>query len=390
MRSATTSIVRRLTRIALVAALLAPALPAAAAGSGYGVYVSTNPNGPNTVEAFRRNTKTGMLTSIGSFDTGGFGLTAINGAQSHAVACTRRFVYVTNAGSNEFSVFRIRNDSGLELVTTVPSLGVRPVSIAIYRETLYVLNQGQPGVAPARCVGFSIDTEEDPVELDVSAVEFEATDVPTDIFFTQNGARLVVLQNGANAIDTFTVGADGGLIEPRRVTNINAPFGGAKHPRQPFVAFAALADDAAPGVISIRATGTAIPKIVTRITASADVDPCWAATTPNGKKLWTSNFQPASLSLYSVKSNGRLVAVSTYTPASDSPGALDIAVDPRGKFLYQLRALDPAGGANPTPQIDVLRIGGSSANGGLQLVQSIQLSTGASSGSPTGIAVSDP
>ena len=389
MRATATSFVRRLARITAVAALLGPAL-AAVGGSGYGVYVSTNPNGPNTVEAFKRNAKTGILTSVGSFDTGGYGLTAINGAQSHAVACTQTHVFVTNAGSNDFSVFRIMNNSGLELATTVPSLGVRPVSLAINGKTLYVLNQGQPGVAPARCVGFSIDTEEDPVELDVSAVEFEATDVPTDIFFTQNGVRLVVLQNGANAIDTFTVGADGGLIEPRRVTNINAPFGGAKHPRQPFVAFAALADDAAPGVISIRATGTAIPKIVTRITASADVDPCWAATTPNGKKLWTSNFQPASLSLYSVKSNGRLVAVSTYTPASDSPGALDIAVDPRGKFLYQLRALDPAGGANPTPQIDVLRIGGSSANGGLQLVQSIQLSTGASSGSPTGIAVSDP
>ena len=389
MRSIARSFVRRLVRVAAAVAVLGPALPATA-GSGNGVYVSTNPDGPNTVEAFRRNTKTGVLTSVGSFDTGGFGLTAINGAQSHAVACTRRFVYVTNAGSNEFSVFRIRNDSGLDLVTTVPSLGVRPVSIAIHRKTLYVLNQGQPGVAPARCVGFSIDTEELPVELDVSAVEFEATDIPTDVFFTQNGARLVVLQNGANAIDTFTVGADGGLIEQRRVTNVNAPFGGAKHPRQPFVAFAALADDAAPGVISIRATGTAIPTIVTSITASADVDPCWAATTPNGKRLWTSNFQPASLSLYSVKSNGRLAAVSTYTPTSDSPGALDIAVDPRGKFLYQLRALDPAGGANPTPQIDVLRIGGSSANGGLQLVQSIQLSAGASSGSPTGIAVSDP
>ena len=62
MRSATTSIVRRLTRIALVAALLAPALPAAAAGSGYGVYVSTNPNGPNTVEAFKRNAKTGNFS----------------------------------------------------------------------------------------------------------------------------------------------------------------------------------------------------------------------------------------------------------------------------------------------------------------------------------------
>lgn len=389
MHATATSFVRRLARIIAVAALAGPALPAAA-GSGYGVYVSTNPNGPNTVEAFKRNAKTGILTSVGSFDTGGYGLTAINGAQSHAVVCTQTHVFVTNAGSNEISVFRIRNDSGLELATTIPSLGVRPVSLAINGKTLYVLNQGQPGVAPARCVGFSIDTADDPVELDVSAVEFEATDVPTDVFFTQNGVRLVVLQNGANAIDTFTVGADGGLTAQRRLTNVNAPFGGAKHPRQPFVAFAALADDAAPGVISIRATGTAIPAIVTKITAPAAVDPCWAATTPNGKKLWTSNFEPASLSLYSVKSNGRLAAVSTYTPTSDSPGALDIAVDPRGKFLYQLRALDPAGGANPTPQIDVLRIGGSSANGGLQLVQSIQLSAGASSGSPTGIAVSEP
>jgi 6-phosphogluconolactonase (cycloisomerase 2 family) len=389
MRATATSFVRRLARIIAMAALLGPALTAAA-GSGNGVYVSTNPNGPNTVEAFKRNTKTGFLTSVGSFDTGGYGLTAINGAQSHAVVCTQTHVFVTNAGSNDFSVFRIRNNSGLELVTTVPSLGVRPVSVAIYRKTLYVLNQGQPGVAPARCVGFSIDTEEDPVELDVSAVEFEATDVPTDIFFTQNGVRLVVLQNGANAIDTFTVGADGGLTAQRRLTNVNAPFGGAKHPRQPFVAFAALADDASPGVISIRATGTAIPAIVSKLTAPSAVDPCWAATTPNGKKLWTSNFEPASLSLYSVNSNGRLTAVSTYTPTSDSPGALDIAVDPRGKFLYQLRALDPAGGANPTPQIDVLRIGGSSANGGLQLVQSIQLPSSASSGSPTGIAVSEP
>ena len=389
MRATATSFVRRLALIMAVAALLVPALPSAA-GSGYGVYVSTNPNGPNTVEAFKRNAKTGILTSVGSFDTGGYGLTAINGAQSHAVACTQTHVFVTNAGSNDFSVFRIMNNSGLELATTVPSLGVRPVSLAINGKTLYVLNQGQPGVAPARCVGFSIDTEEDPVELDVSAVEFEATDVPTDIFFTQNGVRLVVLQNGANAIDTFTVGADGGLTAQQRLTNVNAPFGGAKHPRQPFVAFAALADDASPGVISIRATGTAIPAIVSKLTAPATVDPCWAATTPNGKKLWTSNFEPASLSLYSVKSNGRLAAVSTYTPTSDSPGALDIAVDPRGKFLYQLRALDPAGGANPTPQIDVLRIGGSSANGGLQLVQSIQLSSSASSGSPTGIAVSEP
>jgi len=389
MRATATTFVRRLARIIAMAALLGPALTAAA-GSGNGVYVSTNPNGPNTVEAFKRNTKTGLLTSVGSFDTGGYGLTAINGAQSHAVVCTQTHVFVTNAGSNEFSVFRIRNNSGLELVTTVPSLGVRPVSIAIFRKTLYVLNQGQPGVAPARCVGFSIDTEEDPVELDVSAVEFEAADVPTDIFFTQNGVRLVVLQNGANAIDTFTVGADGGLTAQRRLTGINGPVGGAKHPRQPFVAFAALADGTAPGVISIRATGTSIPAIVTDITAVDDVDPCWAATTPNGKRLWTSNFQPASLSLYSVKSNGRLAAVSNYTPTSDSPGALDIAVDPRGKFLYQLRAFDPAGGANPTPQIDVLRIIGSNADGGLQLVQSIQLPTSASSGSPTGIAVSEP
>ena len=192
MRATATSFVRRLARIIAVAALLALTLPAAA-GSGDGVYVSTNPNGPNTVEAFKRNAKTGILTSVGSFDTGGYGLTAINGAQSHAVVCTQTHVFVTNAGSNDFSVFRIMNNSGLELATTVPSLGVRPVSLAINGKTLYVLNQGQPGVAPARCVGFSIDTEDDPVELDVSAGELAATDVPTGVFFTQNAVRVVAV-----------------------------------------------------------------------------------------------------------------------------------------------------------------------------------------------------
>ena len=69
MRATATSFVRRLAIITAVTALLVPALPSAA-GSGYGVYVSTNPNGPNTVEAFKRNAKTGILTSVGSFDTG--------------------------------------------------------------------------------------------------------------------------------------------------------------------------------------------------------------------------------------------------------------------------------------------------------------------------------
>ena len=41
-------------------------------------------------------------------------------------------------------------------------------------------------------------------------------------------------------------------------------------------------------------------------TPAALVDPCWAVTSPDGKRLWSSSFIPRSLTLYTVDAAGRL------------------------------------------------------------------------------------
>ena len=370
--------------------MLCAAVFAMPARAGNGVYVASNPNGANAVEAYSRNVKSGLLTYVGSFETGGRGLKDINGAQSHALAATRTQLFVVNPGSNDFTTFALRNDGSLLFMGVTGSGGTRPVSITVSGNVIYVLNQGQLGVAPASCNGFTIGDDGLPVSIGTYDIIYEAEDIPTDVFFTRNGARLVVLLNGADAIDTFSATADGALTLNRRLSGVSNPVGGAMSPVQPFVAFAALDDGTSPRVVSIRATGVALPSIVSSAGLPSTISPCWAAATPNGKKLWSSNFAPGSLTLFAGKLNGSIRAVSTYLPASSSPGSLDVAVDQRGKFLYRLRAFDPNGGAAPTPVIETLKITNSTENGGLQLVQTVSLPEDLQSASPTGIVITAP
>jgi hypothetical protein len=106
--------------------------------------------------------------------------------------------------------------------------------------------------------------------------------------------------------------------------------------------------------------------------------------------VWSSNFAAGSLTLFAGKLNGSIQAVSSYVPASSSPGSLDVAVDQRGKFLYRLRAFNPSGGAAPVPVIEALKITKSTANGGVQLVQTVSLPSDLQTASPTGIVVTAP
>ena len=360
------------------------------AHAGNGVYVSTNPNGANAVLAYTRNVKNGLLTYVGRFDTGGRGLVDIGGAQSHAVVATRTQLFVVNPGSNDFTTFALRDDGSLLFMGVTSSGGVRPVSITVSGNVIYVLNQGQLGVATASCNGFTLGDDGLPVSIGTYDVIYDAEAIPTDVFFTRNGARLVVLLNGSDAIDTFSASADGALTVNRRLTGVSNPVGGTMSPVQPFVAFAALDDDTTPRMISIRATGTALPRIVSSAGLANTTSPCWAAATPNGKKVWSSNFASGSLTLFAGKLNGSIRAVSTYVPASSSPGSLDVAVDQRGKFLYRLRAFNPSGGTAPVPVIEAMKITQSTANGGVQLVQTVSLPSDLQTASPTGIVVTAP
>src|SRR5215216_3988841 len=113
------------------------------------VYVQTNA-APNEVIAFRRSDD-GSLDRIGSVATGGEGSGSPHLQSQGSVVLTHdgQHLLVTNAGSNDLSVFSVAADGSLELRDRV-STGSTPRSVAERDGLVVVLNTGEPGLASLR------------------------------------------------------------------------------------------------------------------------------------------------------------------------------------------------------------------------------------------------
>src|SRR5438876_8527139 len=113
------------------------------------VYVLTN-QVDNTVAVFNRDAS-GMLTSAGEFSTGGAGDPVPQGtdpatdplASQGALILDQgnQFLFAVNAGSNQISVLSV-GPTELTLVGVFDSGGVRPISLTLHDDLLYVLNEG--------------------------------------------------------------------------------------------------------------------------------------------------------------------------------------------------------------------------------------------------------
>src|SRR5713226_5272705 len=105
------------------------------------VYVLANQPTGNSVMVFHRDAA-GMLTSAGSFATGGNGAGTGLGSQGAVVLSDdNRLLFAVNAGSNSISVFGVSGDQ-LTLLNTVSSGGVLTVSVTARHNLVYVLSAG--------------------------------------------------------------------------------------------------------------------------------------------------------------------------------------------------------------------------------------------------------
>ena len=113
------------------------------------VYVQTNAS-PNEVIAFRRMTD-GSLERIGAVTTDGDGDGMPHLTSQGSVVLTRdgRHLLVTNAASDDLSVFAIADDGSIELRHRVPT-GAAPKSVAEHDGFVAVLHTGKPGVSAFR------------------------------------------------------------------------------------------------------------------------------------------------------------------------------------------------------------------------------------------------
>ena len=180
------------------------------------VYVLTN-QVDNMVAVFSRNAF-GTLTPAGQFSTGGAGDPVPQGtdpatdplASQGAVVLDQghQFLFAVNAGSNQISVLQI-TPTGLDLVDVVDSGGIRPISLTIRDNLLYVLNEG----GTPNITGFTIGADGTLTPLAGSTeplIGGTAAD-PAEVSFNPNGTLLIVTEKAGNRIDTYTINGTGCL-----------------------------------------------------------------------------------------------------------------------------------------------------------------------------------
>src|SRR6266446_3054345 len=322
----------------LTAVVALSSLPSLAAAGA--VYTLNNSSSGNAVLAFNRSAD-GQIVFAGMAATGGTGTGKGLGNQGAlAIDAANQFLFAVNAGSNDISVFRIR-ESGLRLVDRVPSGGKQPISLTVSRKVLYVLNNGAAVGGSDTIAGFAVGAN-GRLKPIVSGLSLSAASVgPAQIGFTTDGDALLVAEKNTNNIDVFSVDDDGVTVGPTVVPSAGqTPFGFAFGKRnQVFVSDAFGGAANAGAVSSYEASDDRSLRTITELAVDKQTAPCWVVLTNDGRFAYTTNTGSGNISGYRVEFNGmlRLLNADGQT-ANTGTGStpLDAAISTDARFLYVL------------------------------------------------------
>lgn len=335
-------------------------------GTNGAVYVMTNQAAGNTVIMFRRAAN-GALTSATEVPTGGLGsgpgilpppLPPAPGPDplqsQDAMAMTQdgRFLLVVNAGSNDISVFAVR-DQGITLADRISSGGVFPVSIAIHNNLVYVLNEGE---SPDKIIGgtttingFNLDAAGKLHGISNSSRVLGTDTGASQILFSPSGKQLIVTEMFTNLIDLYQVGANGlttGAVNlpSNSPTPFGATFGGQNilavteidvitvNGRRQGVANASTVSS-----YKLSSAGTLSP--VSKSIASNKTGSCWTRFSNDGHFVYTGDTGSGTISIFSVSERGGLALLSPVSTGGAFSAPVDLDVTPDGKFLYVVTPL---------------------------------------------------
>jgi 6-phosphogluconolactonase len=313
----------------------------AASGVVGHLYVNDNTAGANTIAGFDRHAD-GTLTSIpGSpFATGGAGTGAGIGSQGALQeSADGRYLLAVDAGSSQISVLRIKAHGELGRVGGGPvsSNGIKPVSIAVGGNVVYVANAGDGG---SNYTGFTLNPGGHLRPLAGSTVPLPDGSSPGDVLFNADGTRLVGVRVNTSVIDSFAVGADGRLTAAAGspfAAQGPGPFGSEFRPTDPTQLFVSNAHGGA-GNGSVSAFSDASDGTLTSIGSSPFPDlqtaPCWVEISHDGRVLFTVNTASNSVSRYTIAGDGSLTLLGS-TPLNEAhAGAEDARLGPEGHTLW--------------------------------------------------------
>lgn len=304
-------------------------------GGGGVVYTSTNSPEANEVLVFPRAADGSLGTPV-AFATGGLGTGGGLGNQDAVVLTSNnRRLLVVNAGSNEVSVFGVE-DKGLKLLDRVASGGITPVSIAVRRSLVYVLNAGGTG----NITGFRLDAKGKLHPIPNSTRPLSSpTAGAAQVSFSPVANVLVVTEKATNVISTYII-QDGGLTTgPNVQKSVGAtPFGFAFRRNGTLVvseAFGGAPDASALSSYNVSSIGTL--SVISPSVATTETAACWVVITSNGRFVYTSNTGSNTISGYRLSPSGELFLLDADgVTATTMSGPIDLALTRSSHYLYSL------------------------------------------------------
>jgi 6-phosphogluconolactonase len=296
------------------------------------VYVQTNDAEHNEVVVFARGAG-GELERLGSHLTGGRGSGAPHLPSQSSVALDGDQLFVTNAGSDDLTVFTVTGDK-LMLLDRVESGGSTPRSVAVHGDRVYVLNTGgEPNVS-----GFVLDGER---LVSVEGSSRNAGMDPAQVAFSPD-ARTLLVTDRADKIHVFAVDGDGRLQD--KVTHESSgatPYGfDLRADGVLVVTEAAGAQVGKASASSYKLGDPAQLAPVSGAVGSTRSEVCWAVISKDGRTAFVTNFGDGTISTYAIGEDGsiELREAVAATTVDGTPGIRDEALSSDGKFLYALHA----------------------------------------------------
>jgi 6-phosphogluconolactonase len=306
--------------------------------SGGAVYVQTNAE-PNEVIAFRR-AGDGSLDRISSVATGGDGTGSPHLTSQGSVALTRdgRHLLVTNAASDDLSIFSVASDGSIELSDRVHT-GATPKSVAEHDGLVVVLNTGKPGLASFRVHVDGIE----PVEGGDQALAASDAD-PAQVAFSPDGSMIVITERGTDSIVTYALAAEGTFGASRQIASEGpTPYGFAFTSGGTLVVTEAFG--AEKGAAAASSYAIIDGSLVTRTSSVGNgrSEICWAVLTPDDRFAFTTNFADGAVSRFAIAADGSLSLedATAGIAVEGMPGLRDLDLSGDGRFLY---AIDADGG----------------------------------------------
>lgn len=314
------------------------------------VYVLSN-KPENSVLVFNRASD-GSLTFIQEAPTQGAGTGAtgdpLQSQGSLALSADGTILLAVNPASGELTAFRV-TDAGLEFGSKVLSGGFFPVSVTVYNNLVYVLNQlGVPNIN-----GYTVSDTAQLLEIPNSGRDLAGGPLalPAQVSFTPNGRQIIVTEKGTRLLDTFNVLANGLTQGPLGQPSLGkTPFGFAFGPGNSVIV------SEAQGGLPLHATTSsyrlpANPRLqgVSRTVPDNGTAACWVAVT--GDVAWVVNTASANISSYSIASDGSITLANPVAAAIPNTVPIDTAASSDGAFLYDV--------LSTTGQIAIFAINGS-------------------------------